>query len=166
MMDNIVMTSEEQVEIVEWANKNYVNFINNGPGRQYHFLDTFEDIPICIWNIKQRVVEKEGLYEYRQEPVFRDYIGYIVNGGQIHPHKDPNNDFLDDDLLIHTRFNVFIQLPLKGGMPIYGNKKIDVKELEYIRCLSGLETHYCEKVEGEKARIILSFGFLIPQNKL
>jgi len=164
-MDNIVMTRDEQMEIVEWANKNYVNFKINGPGRQYECLDIFDDIPDCVWKIKERVIEKESLGEYRQEPKFRDYIGYIINGGQIHPHKDPNDND-DDILLIHTRFNVFVQLPLRGGMPIYGNKKIGVKELEYIRCLSGLETHYCQKVEGEKARIILSFGFLIPRNNI
>lgn len=156
-MNNIVVTIEEQQKIIEWANQNYHNFKPNGYSRQYNCLNYFDDIPQCVWDIKDRIIKKENLYEYQQEPIFRDFISYIQEGGKIQPHIDSNVDGY-----VHTRFNVFIQLPIKGGLPIYNNKIIQVNELEYIKCFSGLYKHHCQKVESDKPRIILSYGFLIP----
>jgi hypothetical protein len=155
--NNIVVSTKEQQEIIDWANQNYQKFIPNGISRQYHFLDFFDDIPESVWHIKQRIVEKEELHDYQTEPTFRDFIGYITDCGKIHPHID-----LNVEEYIHTRFNVFIQLPEKGGLPIYNDKIVAVNELEYVKCYSGLYKHHCQKVEGTKARIVLSYGFLIP----
>lgn len=149
-----VITEVEQRELIQWANENYPTFRKNGMGRQFQILGV--DAPSCIWDIKQRIVDREGLHDAVQEPRFKDYIGYIQPGGQIHPHTDPNRDGL-----IHTRFNAVVQLPEKGGMPIYGGKVIPVSERHYVRCNSGIDEHYCELVEGTKARIVLSFGFLL-----
>lgn len=157
MINNIVVTKKEQTDIIQWSNKNYHKFKPNGVSRQYHYLDFFNDIPDCVWEIKERIIEKEDLYAYQTEPIFRDFISYIKDGGKIHSHIDSNIDGY-----IHTRFNVFIQLPEKGGLPIYNEKIINVNELEYIKCFSGIHKHYCQKVEGNKSRIILSYGFLIP----
>lgn len=158
-MDEVV-SIKEQAEIIDWANNNYIRFIPNGYGRQYKLLQDLPDIPQCVWEIKKRVIEIEKLYDYIQEPTYKDFIGYITDGGQIHPHKDRN--FQD---LIHTRFNVFIQLPEEGGMPIYNHKRIQVYERTYCICHAGAYTHFCEKVKGKKARIVLSFGFLVPFTK-
>ena len=155
-----VVTEAEQAEIIQWANANYKTFRRNGDEyRQFKILNGLPGVPSCVWDIKKRIVEKEGLQHAPQEPMFKDYIGYILPGGQIHPHTD-----LNVDGLIHTRFNAIIQLPEKGGMPIYGEKTIQVCERHYIRCNSGIDKHYCELVEGKKARIVLSFGFLLLPN--
>ena len=150
-----VITEAEQAELIQWANANYHTFRKNGMGRQFQILGA--DAPSCIWDIKQRIVDRENLHDAPQEPRFKDYMGYIQPGGQIHPHTDPNRDGL-----IHTRFNAVVQLPEKGGMPIYGGKVIPVAERQYVRCNSGIDEHYCELVEGTKARIVISFGFLLP----
>jgi hypothetical protein len=152
-----VITEAEQTELIEWANQNYTSFIKNGFGRQFQKLRVLPTVPACVWEIKKRVVAAETIEGARQEPLFEDYMGYITDGGKIHPHKDQN---LDD--LIHTRFNVFVQLPVKGGLPVYGDKVIPVSERCYVRCNSGIDVHTCEMVEGSKARIVLSFGFLLP----
>jgi len=154
-----VITEAEQTEIILWANQHYPSFEKNGTGRQFQILNGCANVPSCVWDIKQRIVEREGIHDAPQEPMFKDYIGYITDGGQIHPHLDRNRDGR-----IHTRFNVFVQLPEKGGMPIYGEKTIQVCERHYIRCNSGIDKHYCELVEGKKARIVLSFGFLLLPN--
>jgi hypothetical protein len=150
-----VMKPEEQKTIIEWANLNYHRFKKNGTGRQYRKFRELPDVPECVYTIRERIVQREKLYGVMQEPLLTDYIGYIQDGGQIHPHIDPNRGDL-----IHTRFNVFVQLPQKGGMPIYNDETIQVRERTYIICYAGLHKHYCEKVEGSKARIILSYGFL------
>jgi len=154
-----VVTEAEQAELIQWANSNYHTFTKNGVSnfRQFQILNRLSNVPSCIWDIKQRIIDKENIHNAPQEPIFQDYIGYITNGGQIHLHKDPNRDGL-----FHTRFNAFIQLPIKGGLPIYGGKTIEVLERHYIRCNSGIDEHTCELVEGPKARIVLSFGFLLP----
>jgi hypothetical protein len=153
-----VVTEAEQAELIQWGNQNYTTFKKNGPGRQFQGLNDLAGVPPCVWAIKQRIVEREGLQHAPQEPLFKDYMGYITDGGQIHPHTDPNKNGL-----IHTRFNAIIQLPEQGGMPIYGGITIPVVERTYVRCNSGIDEHYCELVKGAKARIVISYGFLLPR---
>ena len=152
-----VITEEEQQEIIEWANQNYTTFLHNGEYRHFIVLTDLPGAPLCIWNIKKRIMDIEDLHKYQQEPLLRDYIGYITDGGKIHRHRD--RSYYE---AIHTRFNAFVQLPEEGGMPIYNDITIPVKERQYIKCYSGIHYHHCELVKGPKARIVLSFGFLIP----
>ncbi len=89
----------------------------------------------------------------------------MLNGGQLHKHIDDfDNDY--DKNLIHTRFNVYVQIPIKGGYPIYNNKLLKLKERTYICCRSGIDEHYCEKVEGDRERVVLSYGFLLPYDRI
>lgn len=162
MQFNHVMTNDEKNVIQMWANENYIHFQKNGPGRQFGKIHDYATICPCVWDIKARIIDLENLNGFEQEPVFQDYIGYIQDGGQIHRHKDPNSP----DGRIHIRFNVIVQLPVEGGRPIYADKVIDVSEGEYIKCRSGMDFHYCEKVVGPKARIVLSYGFLVPVDRI
>jgi hypothetical protein len=169
---NIVMSVEEQNEIINWANNNFTKFRPNGHGRQYCIFDNINDenieysknnlplidanYPLSIMSIKKRIVCLENLHGSIQEPKFKDFISYITDQGQIHQHVDHNSNNL-----IHTRFNVIVQLPNIGGLPIYNDNIILINEREYVRCDSGLHKHYCQKVHGDKARIVISYGFLI-----
>lgn len=161
MSDNIIMTIEEQNEIIEYAKDNYINFDKNGYNKWKKCLDELDNLPKCIFDIKDRIIKKESLENAMQEPTLKDQIGYMIEGGNLHLHVDPNKNGL-----IHTRFNVYVQIPEEGGMPIYSNHRIDVKEREYTICRSGLDFHYTEKVLGSKERIILSFGFLLPYERV
>jgi hypothetical protein len=163
LKDDEILTIEEQTIIVEWVKKNYSYFKSTGYNRWFQFLQCFDDLPPCIWDIKQKIIQKENLYGYEREPILMDSIGYMIDGGQLHLHTDPNP--LNSDL-IHTRFNVYVQLPTKGGFPIYNGSTLKLKERTYICCKSGIDLHCCEKVEGDRARIIISFGFLIPKERI
>ena len=88
------------------------------------------------------------------------FIGIILPGGSIHMHKDPN---VDND--IHCRFNVFLELPVKGGDTYYADKQVDAKEGHYVLSRSGLDLHWSTPVE-EGMRITISFGFMIPHEQL
>ncbi len=157
-----VVTEEEQKIIVTWVKENYDKLLNkNGFNRYMNQMDTIKNIPECVWDIKKRIVEIEKLEGAKQEPKFRDSIGYMTDEGQLHKHTDPNLYGL-----IHTRFNVYLQIPEKGGLPVYDNKIINLKERTYVCCRSGLDLHYCQKVEGPKERIVLSYGFLLPYNRV
>ena len=87
----------------------------------------------------------------------------MINGGELHLHTDPNPK---DTNLYHTRFNVYVQIPKKGGLPIYNNQVCNLKERTYICCRSGIDKHCCQKVEGDKERIVISFGFLLPFERI
>lgn len=163
--DDKIITDEEQAIIVEWTRQNYKTFNSTGFNRQMQVLARYNKdyVPACIWDIKQRIVNKENLHDFKQEPIFKDAIGYMTDGGQLHEHTDPNPT---DSNLIHTRFNVYVQIPEKGGLPIYNNKLCSLKEGTYVCCVSGRDKHYCQKVEGPRERIVLSFGFLLPPQRV
>ena len=143
-------------------------------------LDVFDDIPKCVWDIKNDIIQKENLYNYEQEPTLKDSVGYMINGGDLHLHTDPNpcdkyynydinnftNKIINENDLVHVRFNVYVQIPHSGGLPIYRNILCSLKERTYICCLSGIDAHYTNKVVGDRERIVISFGFLIPKNHI
>jgi len=145
-------TKTEQLEY--WNNLQKEHYKNNT-------LSPYDlTMPSCIWKIKQRIIEKENLFGYKQEPIFQDYIAILHPPAYINKHKDSNKDNL-----IHCRFNVFIELPKKGGETYYNDIFVDVKEGSYVLCKSGLEEHYTTPLE-EGNRISISFGFLIPKERV
>lgn len=165
--DKEIITDEEQNIIVNWVKNNYNKCLKKNNYNCYK--NNFDDIkktyncelPSCLFDIKRRIIEKEKLNGFQFETNLGDTIGYMINGGQLHKHTDPNKDGL-----IHTRYNVYVQIPEKGGYPIYDGVTLKLKEKTYICCRSGLDLHYCEKVEGERERIILSYGFYLPYNRV
>lgn len=150
------MINKEALQIIEqWATENYKYFRKNGFGRQFGILENFNP-PKEVWDIKNKVIDLYNLHNAKQEPLFKDYCGYITNGGAIHKHTDPNEGHL-----IHTRFNVLVSKPIEGGEPIQNDKIINVNEGDVWRCDAGKVFHWCNEVKGDKPRIVLSFGFLI-----
>lgn len=157
--DDVICSIEEQKHIIEWTKNNYHLFKKNGHNRYNCLISNFNDIPQCVWSIKNKIMFKENLYNYQQEPHYKDSLGYMFDNSQLHVHTDPNVGNL-----IHTRFNVYVKLPTLGGYPIYNGKVLRLKERTYLCCRAGLEPHFCQKVKGE--RIILSYGFLMPFNDI
>jgi len=126
-------------------------------------LNYFDDVPPCIWDIKQKIVDIEQLSQYEQEPMFKDAIGYMVDGGALHLHKDSNPS---ESNLIHVRYNVYVQIPHEGGIPVYDGVECGLRERSYICCRSGIDPHYCTTVHGLRERVVLSFGFLMPSERI
>jgi hypothetical protein len=141
--------------VARWANESHKAFRPNGFGRQYGFLDA-ENSPAEVWEIKRKIVEANGLQNAEQEPVFKDFCGYITAGGAIQPHKDSDHNGKQ-----HVRFNVLISKPKQGGVPVQDGKEISVDEGEVWRCDASQVRHWCTPVVGQKPRIVLSYGFLI-----
>jgi len=174
-----IMSEEERLELVNWVklnldsllvivgNRRHHTFIQNADDPQTsrqivnQTLPVYsDDLPKCIFKIKERIIEKENIQECMQEPMFQDFIGVILPGGFIHKHKDFNIDNL-----IHCRYNVFLELPIKGGETYYDGNLIDSKERHYVLSRSGLDLHWSTPVE-EGMRITISFGFMIPHEQL
>jgi hypothetical protein len=153
-----VVTEAEQQEIIAWANQNYTTFQPSGEFRQFKLIENdATDIPACIFDIKKRIIEQEHLENITLDSKY-DLVSYILPGGKVNPHTVP----VKDNLVI-IRFVVFIQLPDTGGLPLIDDVVIPVSERTYTRLDLSAGLHSSQVVEGTKARIAISFGFLIPQ---
>lgn len=141
--------------IINWAIANKRLFKPNGFGRQYGDLALL-NAPAIVWDIKNKIINHYNLQGCQQEPIFKDYCGFITEGGAIHKHRDPNKGDK-----IHTRFNVMVSKPISGGIPLISGQEIHVEEGDVWRCDAGLYEHWCTPVIGDRPRIVLSFGFLV-----
>ena len=91
----------------------------------------------------------------------QDLISVMLPGGKIFPHRDVNIGEY-----IHSRFNVFIQLPRDQCRTFYGGEQIEAVEGHYTLCRSGTDMHWSDVLRSPVPRINLSFGFLIPRDVL
>lgn len=147
----------EQLELLYWVSENENKFEKNGDNRKYGILSNYENAPIeLIKKIKQRIINLENISDWKVEPVFKDYIGINTKGGSIHLHTDKN-----DEPYIHTRYNVVLSYPEKGGESIYGDNINELKENMVWKCVAGKVLHGSNPVQSSKPRITLSLGFLI-----
>lgn len=141
--------------VARWAHESHKAFRPNGQGRQYGVLQEFQP-PVEVWDIKRRIVEAHSLHDAGQEPVFKDFCGFITEGGAIHPHQDSDHGGRQ-----HVRFNVMVSKPASGGLPVQDGVEILIEEGEVWRCDASRVKHWCTPVAGPKPRIVLSFGFLL-----
>jgi hypothetical protein len=156
----VIMSEEERISVLNWVK----DTVGVGLRDKRIHIDLDESdatIPQAIWDIKQRIVERENLHGYEKEPVYKDFLAIVLPGGMFIPHTDPNKGEC-----IHTRFNVFFQLPEKGGRVYYSGKLIESKEGCYVMCRSGLDIHWGDKNKDTKGRVSISFGFLIPRTNV
>ena len=95
------------------------------------------------------------------EPIFKNFIGnHFVDGTAVQEHVDPApNGF------VHTRCNLMLKKPLKGGNPILDGEEIQVNENDLWLCLASLEKHYTTPIEGGE-RLVFSFGALVPIDQI
>jgi len=148
-----VITEEERILILNWVLENQHRFTNLRNSRLTYKIQE-SDLPL-IFEVKNRIIEREGLQDNPLEPILGDFIGVILPGGHIHPHLDTNKG-----PLIHVRFNLFIQLPKKGCVTYYNHERLDSVERCYAKCYSGIHLHYSDVNEDTISRIVISYGFL------
>ena len=165
--DECIITEEERDKIVEWVKRIHKDELeeirkNSWMGSLYLLENIDEDVKEIILRCRKKIVEKEDIKEYDViEPLFQDGIGYMTDGSELQAHTDDN--FFG---LYHTRYNLYVQLPEEGGYPIYAGRTHRLKERSYICCRAGLDEHKCEDVKGSKPRVMISFGFLLPYERI
>jgi hypothetical protein len=172
-----IMSKEEHVEILNWLCENFYTFTE----QRDLFVEAtlYEDdkkVPKIIWDIRNRIIKKEGLEEYAEsynddfflkfhgtlQGVTRDKISIIHPGNELSllmPHRDVNQP-----CRVHTRFNVYLSLPNMGGTTYYDGHVVEMKERGYVMCRSGMDLHWTEEIHGTSPRITISFGFQLPLN--
>jgi hypothetical protein len=157
--DNFI-SQEEQEVIRNWALRNEKYLIPNSSG-PFRSRELFKKIPEkleLLDEIKRKIIEIEELHDNKFEPFRGDFVSIQRNGAKVPTHVDHN----PEDTTLHSRrYNVFILLPEKGGLPIYDGEVLNVSERTLLKVESGLISHSTTQVEGEVPRIILSYGFAV-----
>ena len=152
------ISEEERVVIEEWVLRNEMCFIPNpsGPFRLMQFFDNIPEKLDLVQEIKKRIIDIENIEGEYFNPFMGDFASVHRNGGQVPQHIDHNPQ---DQTLYSRRYNVFITLPEKGGLPIYDGEVLDLPEKSLLRVDAGLIPHSTTIIQGNKPRIILSYGF-------
>ena len=156
------MSEEECLILTDWANKLLPKMkqLTNNRYNYTLFQSDTSVIPL-VWEIRDRIIKKEGLESYIQEPILKDFLAILPPGSFIHKHRDSNHLGL-----LHTRFNVFLQVPDLGGITYYDDKVVDAKAGSYVISRSGIDEHWSTPIEGTESRISISYGWILPSEKL
>jgi hypothetical protein len=152
------ISENERKSLSWWGSEIYkpnradVFFINSSKYRQ---RPNILGIQPAIGEIQQRIVDQFELkkFEYTVDVFFN----HIKPGMRVEPHTHWVHPTGDD-----IRFNIMIDMGDGGGIPTADKVKFeDIKERD-LWVFNGNLMHSCDPVTGNKNRLILSYGFIVP----
>jgi hypothetical protein len=155
-------TEAERLELVDWAlvMRPHLMPNPNGPFRAYRQVQELPTVPDSYNRVRRRLTEALRLPEkIAPEPSYGWYLSIIDAGGQIQPHIDEAPVGCR-----HLRCNLFLQLPFGGGLPVIEGRPRQVAERDILAFFPSERPHRSQIVEGERSRIICSFGFLVHED--
>ena len=162
--------------ILDWTLNNYntnifvsPNHGSKGKVRGCPKIDTMDtllykhEFPFNdIIEIEKYIIKHYNLNYPLRDSEYGIFISYSEEGHTVHLHKD--NCTQENSTLI--RFNLLISKPEIGGNPVINNKVIQVEEDEVWVCEASRYYHTTEEVKGNKPRVMISFGYNIPNNEV
>ena len=154
------ITEQERDALLRWSERQLASgqLKNNGKNRFYNQTRNLKEIPPEFFSIRDRIVhEIEVNGEIVDEPHISSYISTIGPGGKVHWHRDATRRGCN-----HLRFNLMVSKPDGGGRPIIRDTPVDVSERDMWYFYANKHRHGSEAVEGNKRRVICSYGFLVP----
>jgi hypothetical protein len=107
---------------------------------------------------KRDLVAQFAIADSIPDPTFNDLIGWISEGGSVHPHKDPASDGR-----MHVRINMLVDKPDAGCVPTFDGIPVDVDVGDAWLCFASHCMHATTAVVGKKRRSILSYGLQVDQ---
>ena len=121
-----------------------------GAARKFMKMDYVSpDGDQVLFAMKQKLAQPFELGEYVVPPNLKDFVGYITDGGSIHPHTDA-----DLPGKRHVRINVLVSQP-EGCIPLMENMPIAVSVGD------AWVIHATTPVRGPGFRSAISFGYQI-----
>lgn len=161
-----IMSRAERSQLNDHATElffnNHMTSMTNG---RYEIKIVDEDdrlIPL-VFEIRNRIEQRENLLSFKRERHVSDFMAMVPKNGFIHKHTDPN-DLCNN--LFHIRFNVFITIPQNDMNTYYDGHIIDANERCYVLCRSGIDYHWSDINTSDTPRISLSYGYLLPADKV
>jgi len=153
---------DEQKSLVDWAYE-VRNLLEPNPASPKRFFKRLKELPenTLVDKVIQKILK---VYKLDTTLKYDGDLGSLLSwhdeGGSVHEHTDKP---LEYPALRHYRFNLFINLPDAGGVPIYNGKPLDVEERRLVPYEADIHPHSSTKVIGIKPRIVLSFGWLFSE---
>lgn len=158
LMPNFI-TPETQAEMVEWAISMRPHMKANGLARTFSKVQLLPTVAQGFRRTRMRLQKFLGIPDdAKPEPMFGWYVSVISDGGGVHAHVDG----APPDMR-HLRCNLFLQLPEEGGYPIVEEKTVRVEERMMLAFFPSEKRHSSENVKGDRARVICSYGYLVPK---
>lgn len=161
MLLNLKISEIDRLFFIDFASKYQKTnfFIRNGQSRQFCILNklTEQSIVKKAISIRNEKYMELGVNEFIDEPIFGIFLGVNNEGGNVHQHKDPTVTDYD-----HVRINFLLSKPEKGGMPIIEEKELSIEEGDSWLNIANLWKHSSTPVVGNKDRVVLSLGALVP----
>ena len=153
------VSATEGDELLPWVWRMAPLLRNNGPGRFFLRVHLLPERPALHAAVAERVRTRVAGHDRSVlEPVLTNYLSIISDGGAVQPHTDSAPAGTR-----HLRCNLFLQLPDAGGRPIIGGAPFDVAERTLLCFFPSSSLHSSEPATGERRRVLLSFGLLVPQ---
>jgi hypothetical protein len=115
-----------------------------------------------LFEIQKILLQYYNFKDFYMDEEFGIMISYSEAGHEVHEHTDKNYRPAD----IHTRINLMISKPEKGGLAVINKKIIDIEENEPWLCAAGYYEHSSTKVEGKTPRVVISFGYQVNKEEL
>lgn len=153
------ISEDERVELLDWAMRMRPHLKSNGASRQFRQTDTLPDTPTVYGVMRERLECTLRLDGAEREPMFGWYLSIIDEGGAVHGHLDPTKPGRR-----HLRCNVFLQTPASGGAPVVEGEAHEVGDGDLLAFFPSEKRHWSQAVHGGLARVICSFGYLVPTN--
>jgi hypothetical protein len=157
------ITEKEKRILLDFIKKNLSLFGERSNNTE--LLATVQDIPgypkKLIDKLRNRIIKLEKIEKYYPDLIHQDAISIIYDGGYHDYHKDMNYLYW-----ILVRYNIILSEPNSGGISVYGDETNKWRENIIWKCVAGLIKHGVTMVEGEKPRIVLCLGFMIPLKDL
>lgn len=123
--------------------------------------------------LEKEIQKHFKLENYEYSKLLGIWVAVMNNCYECLIHKDyKENIYNKNSEVTHycTRLNVLLSKPIIGGEPIiWKNKNIilnQVIEREPWICVAGKYYHSTVKMSGKKERLLLSFGYVVPVEKL
>jgi hypothetical protein len=156
------VSAEFLAHVTKITLENAAQFKANQAGSNRKFMKMDSVTPegdVFLWEVKQELAKRYDLGAYTVPPTLKDFIGYITEGGSIHPHTDP-----DLPGKRHVRINVLVKQP-GGCIPLLENVPIAVSEGDAWLNLASQCVHATTPVEGPGYRSAISFGYQIEKKR-
>ena len=156
------VSKEEQETLLNWIVSIHHEFRRIDDYRScLRFENYTQAMPDEVFEIKDRIMDEFGLRQY-EDPNRKRYIfaNYFTDKAQLHVHRHfPPEGYVD------LRCNLMLKLPTSGGMPIVEGRTCVIEERSLWLFNANLD-HWTEVVVGGRPRIMLSYAFMVPAEKL
>jgi hypothetical protein len=152
-------------KVIDFALRDGISeFTKNGSEGVRRFCNlnkTNTELSEIVNDISNYIYTSLGVTDFDDEPLFGNFIGVNNETGFVHEHQD----FRGHNGEWHVRINILIQKPIIGGMPVIQFKEYVIDEGDSWINFASEWTHKSTPVVGDKERIVLSLGKLIPEEQ-